>query len=77
MYLADIRASDYEPLRSIPTLGLPDTFNEWAYKRREFSTKICGGGNEAIGVEVEPNEFADFCRDQDNRQSPQSRSIRA
>jgi hypothetical protein len=62
MYLADIRAQDYESFQRIPTLGLPNTFNEWGYALNQHFAQIQGGGNQPIKVEVYPDEFAVFCR---------------
>jgi hypothetical protein len=63
MYLADIRANDYESFRSIPATGLPDTFDKWTHQRAERAAQVIGGGNEVVSVEINPDEFAIFCRD--------------
>ena len=60
MFLADLHAEEYEAFRSIPTIGLPDTFERWRQQRREHAAQIKGGGNNASWEEVHPDEFAGF-----------------
>jgi hypothetical protein len=61
-YLADVRLENYDTLRSIPTKGLPDTFDEWRQQRDQKSAQIISGGNQFRLVEIDPYEFSDFCR---------------
>jgi hypothetical protein len=56
-----IRRQDYEAFRGIPTRNLPDTFDQWQYKHAEQAAHITGGGHIAEYIEIDPQEFADFC----------------
>ena len=61
-YLADIDPNEYEAFRRLMGSGIPHTFKEWAEKRDEAVAQITSRGNEAILIQVHPDEVAVYCR---------------
>jgi hypothetical protein len=73
-YLANIRTvRDYEAFLRLPTANLPDTLDSFAYHLQNQATKIRGSGNDAVFVDVDAHEFANYCRD--NGMSPNAHAL--
>ena len=57
-----IRADDYDAFRAIPTLDLPDTYDEWLQLFSERKLEHAQRGFRIIEVEINSGEFTRYLR---------------
>jgi hypothetical protein len=57
-----IRRHDYDTFRSLDGFDLPDTYDEWFNLHTNEKRERNQAGFDVVEVEVNPSEFARFCR---------------
>ena len=62
LFLPRLPAEDYEAFRSLPTVGLPDTFEKWCRRIDKQIAEVKALGDDASLVDVNFQEFAAFLR---------------
>ncbi len=59
-----IAEKDYEAFRPIIKQDFPDTYDEWLKRHEQEKLERCRQGHNVKPIDVRPDEFAKFCRDQ-------------
>jgi hypothetical protein len=65
-FVPNIAEEDYESFRSMLHGSIPDSYYDWLNLAFEMKTESIGEGNFAAPVEVNPDEFARYCRSTEN-----------
>ncbi len=56
-----IRREDFEAFRRVMKGEFPATFEKWHYLRLKEVSDEQGAGQTAVDVQIDPDEFAEFC----------------
>jgi hypothetical protein len=62
VFYPKVRVADYYTLRSGPDMDLPETYHEWRDLQAEEMRQIILNGDTPVEVEVDPDEFAEYCK---------------
>jgi hypothetical protein len=65
-FVPNIAEEDYQSFRSMLHGSIPDSYYDWLNLAFEMKTESIGEGNFAAAVEVNPDEFARYCRSTEN-----------